>query len=171
MSKASKKRKQKKKLTESKDSDDADMVDIENDMSPQEKWANFCQQHDVVITTYHVLTQELNVAKGAVSRPRRENVEYGERSLPKSPLIMVEFWRVIMDEVQLSGGVNTEEMVSRIPRSVSASLMPGAHCLSRVNSFAVSGTPARSTVADLCHVLKYVDLPVRPFSSLTPHLV
>lgn len=92
------------------------------DISLQEEWAHFCHQYDVVITTYHVLTHELNVAKGAVSRPRRENVEYGERSLPKSPLIMVEFWRVIMDEVQLSGGLNTVEMVSRIPRSVLTAL-------------------------------------------------
>lgn len=123
---------------------DHSVSDTGNDMSLQEEWANFCQQYDVVITTYHVLTQELNVAKGAVSRPRRDNVEYGERSLPKSPLIMVEFWRVIMDEVQLSGGVNTVEMVSRVPR---------------VNSFAVSGTPARSTVADLLHVLMFLRVP------------
>lgn len=94
------------------------MKDGVYDMSAQEEWAIFCQEYDVVITTYAVMTHELSVAKGAVSRPRRDNVEYGERSLPKSPLIMVEFWRVIMDEVQLSGGINTEEMVSRIPRSV-----------------------------------------------------
>lgn len=104
------------------DDDETDdvMEDIVCDTSAQEEWANFCQEYDVVITTYSVMTHELSVAKGAVSRPRRDNVEYGERSLPKSPLIMVEFWRVIMDEVQLSGGTNTEEMVSRIPRSVSS---------------------------------------------------
>jgi E3 ubiquitin-protein ligase SHPRH len=114
----------KKKNKKNKESDDDEtdevMKDIVYETSVQEEWANFCQEYDVVITTYSVMTHELSVAKGAVSRPRRDNVEYGERSLPKSPLIMVEFWRVIMDEVQLSGGTNTEEMVSRIPRSVSS---------------------------------------------------
>jgi E3 ubiquitin-protein ligase SHPRH len=80
------------------------------------EWADFCQEFDVIITTYHVLSSEVSVAKGAISRPRRQAVEYGERSLPKSPLVSVEFWRVIMDEVQLSGGINTVDMVSRIPR-------------------------------------------------------
>jgi E3 ubiquitin-protein ligase SHPRH len=117
------KKKNKKKVRGGSDASDEDetgdvMKDIVYDTSAQEEWAHFCQEYDVVITTYPVMTHELSVAKGAVSRPRRDNVEYGERSLPKSPLIMVEFWRVIMDEVQLSGGTNTEEMVSRIPRCV-----------------------------------------------------
>ncbi|PVF98205.1 hypothetical protein CPB86DRAFT_825898 [Serendipita vermifera] len=108
------------------------------------EYAEYFQGFDVVITTYHVLSSELSVAKGAISRPRRQAVEYGERSLPKSPLVSVEFWRVLMDEVQLSGGINIVDMVSRIPR---------------VNSFAVSGTPARSSVADLAFVLRFLRVP------------
>lgn len=104
-----KKPKQKSKKNANAESQDANV-------SPSEEWALFCQEYDVVITTYNALSQELNVARGAVSRPRRDTAEYGERSLPRSPLIMVEFWRVIMDEVQLSGGTNTVEMVSKIPR-------------------------------------------------------
>ncbi|KAG6895597.1 hypothetical protein C0992_000477 [Termitomyces sp. T32_za158] len=55
---------------------------------------------------------------------------------------MVEWYRVIMDEVQMVGGGKIEDMVSLIPR---------------LSSFAVSGTPARQQVADLMHVLKSVD--------------
>ncbi|KAG8798985.1 hypothetical protein FRC16_006130 [Serendipita sp. 398] len=112
--------------------------------TPEDEWANYCQQYDVVITTYNVLSSELNVAKGAVSRPRREKVDYSERSRPRSPLVLVEFWRVLMDEVQMAGGTSVVDMVSRIPR---------------VNSFAVSGTPARASVADLLHVLQFIRVP------------
>jgi E3 ubiquitin-protein ligase SHPRH len=111
----------KKKKKKSKTFDDED--EISNDMEVDgdgtvvsNEWALFCQDYDVVLTTYNTLAAELDVARGAVERPRRDKVEYGERSLPRSPLCQVEFWRVLMDEVQLSGGINTVEMVSRIPR-------------------------------------------------------
>lgn len=114
------------------------ILEEEEDLVSIEDWAKHCQKFDVVITTYPTLTHELNVAKGTLARPRRDGVEYLGRTPPRSPLVLVEFYRVIMDEVQLSGGTNTVEMVSLIPR---------------VNSFAVSGTPAKSSVEDLLHVL------------------
>lgn len=46
-----------------------------------------------------------------------------------------------MDEVQMVGGGKTEQMVSLIPR---------------ISSFAVSGTPARTQVNDLKHVIKFL---------------
>jgi E3 ubiquitin-protein ligase SHPRH len=115
--KASKKKKMKLKTFYESDDEIANRMEVDGDGTVvSNEWPMFCQKYDVVLTTYNVLSAELDVARGAVERPRRDNVEYGERSLPRSPLCQVEFWRVMMDEVQLSGGINTVEMVSRIPR-------------------------------------------------------
>ncbi|WVQ84030.1 hypothetical protein IAT38_006175 [Cryptococcus sp. DSM 104549] len=62
---------------------------------------------------------------------------------------MVEWWRVIMDEVQLQGdSSNSANMVSLIPRK---------------NSLAVSGTPAKSDIKDLMGSLKFLRVPILPF--------
>lgn len=115
--KAFKKKKMKSKMVNESDDEIADRMEVDGDGTViSNEWALLCQKYDVVLTTYNVLSAELDVARGAVERPRRDKVEYGERSLPRSPLCQVEFWRVMMDEVQLSGGINTVEMVSRIPR-------------------------------------------------------
>lgn len=131
--------------TKKKKSHKAKEVEVDDDGSiPDDEWARYLQTFDVLITTYTTLAAELSVAKGTTARPRRERVDYGEHSMPKSPLIIVEFWRVIMDEVQMAGGNNTVDMVSRIPR---------------INSFAVSGTPAKASVSDLQHVLEFLRVP------------
>jgi E3 ubiquitin-protein ligase SHPRH len=58
-----------------------------------------------VITTYQTLRSDLNVAHPGPKRPRRTKVVY-ER--PRSPLVMVEWKRVVMDEVQMVGGGKAE---------------------------------------------------------------
>ncbi|KAK7679996.1 hypothetical protein QCA50_016942 [Cerrena zonata] len=104
-------------------------------------WCTYVSGFDVVITTYLVLQQDLGVARPPPVRPQRANVQYKNVERPRSPLIMCEWYRVIMDEVQMAGGGKTEEMVSLIPR---------------LSSFAVSGTPARSQISDMIHVLKFL---------------
>ncbi|KAF8060148.1 SNF2 family N-terminal domain-containing protein [Lyophyllum atratum] len=104
-------------------------------------WPTYAHTFDVVITTYSVLRSDFNVALAAPTRPRREDVVYSSVERTRSPLVMVEWGRVVMDEVQMVGGGKTEDMVSLIPR---------------LSSFAVSGTPARQQVADLMHVLKFL---------------
>ncbi|KAK7030788.1 SNF2 family helicase [Favolaschia claudopus] len=104
-------------------------------------WPAYVQGYDVVITTYQTLKTDFNVAKPVPKRPRREDVVYSTVERPRSPLILVEWNRVVMDEVQMVGGGNVEDMVSLIPR---------------LASFAVSGTPARTQVSDLVHVLKFL---------------
>ncbi|KAF9459395.1 SNF2 family N-terminal domain-containing protein [Collybia nuda] len=104
-------------------------------------WCQYVNTFDVVITTYSVLKTDFNVARAAPERPRREDVVYSNVERPRSPLIMVEWNRVVMDEVQMVGGGKAEDMVSLIPR---------------VSSFAVSGTPARAQVSDLMHILKFL---------------
>jgi E3 ubiquitin-protein ligase SHPRH len=103
-------------------------------------WCEYVHQFDVVITTYNVLRSEIHVARPGPDRPRREDSAYSKDGRLRSPLVMVEWKRVVMDEVQMVGGGNAAEMVSLVPRS---------------SSFAVSGTPAKSQVSDLINVLKY----------------
>ncbi|TFK26931.1 hypothetical protein FA15DRAFT_666880 [Coprinopsis marcescibilis] len=104
-------------------------------------WCEFVHQFDIVVTTYQVLRSDFNVARAVPVRPRREDVVYANVNRPRSPLVLVEWNRVIMDEVQMVGGGKTEDMVSLIPR---------------LSSFAVSGTPARAQISDMIHVLKFL---------------
>ncbi|KAI0742548.1 SNF2 family N-terminal domain-containing protein [Daedaleopsis nitida] len=129
--------------------DDSDGMDVDedNDIEDEEimDWCSYVNQFDVCITTYNVLQQDLGVARPPPTRPRRAFVQYSTLNRSRSPLVMCEWYRVIMDEVQMVGGGKTEEMVSLIPR---------------LSSFAVSGTPARSQVADLIHVLRFLRVSV-----------
>ena len=68
-------------------------------------WPDFVHGYDVVITTYQTLRSDLYVAHPGPERPRRTTVVY-ER--PRSPLVMVEWKRVVMDEVQMVGGGKAE---------------------------------------------------------------
>ncbi|KZT00238.1 uncharacterized protein LAESUDRAFT_816623 [Laetiporus sulphureus 93-53] len=118
-------------LAEGDDSDDFGIMD----------WCTYVNTFDVCITTYAVLQHDLTVARPPPTRPRRATVNYGDNERIRSPLVMCEWYRVVMDEVQMVGGGKAEEMVSLIPR---------------LSSFAVSGTPARTQVSDLIHVLKFL---------------
>lgn len=51
---------------------------------------------------------DLGVARAPLQRPRREVAKYVEIYRDRSPLVMVEWNRVIMDEVQMVGGGKTE---------------------------------------------------------------
>ncbi|KAJ3551190.1 hypothetical protein NM688_g4853 [Phlebia brevispora] len=111
-------------------------------------WCTHVQTYDVCITTYTTLAHDLGVARPPPVRPRRTGTTYVDLPRARSPLVMCEWHRVIMDEVQMVGGGKTAEMVSLIPR---------------VSSFAVSGTPARAQVSDLIHVFKF--LRVQPLTN------
>ncbi|KAF5378608.1 hypothetical protein D9615_007143 [Tricholomella constricta] len=148
------KSKWKAKMIDEENDHNYDMVDVDDDDSACasasadsgevgmiQDWCSYVNTFDVVITTYSVLRMDFNVALAAPVRPRREDVVYSNVERTRSPLVMVEWNRVIMDEVQMVGGGKVEDMVSLIPR---------------LSSFAVSGTPARQQVADLTHVLKFL---------------
>nr|ODN87625.1 hypothetical protein L203_03405 [Cryptococcus depauperatus CBS 7841] len=114
----------------------------------QRQFVNYVRAHDVVVTTYSDLSQDLKFAFPAPTRSRRSNVDYKENERFRSPLVMIEWWRVIMDEVQLHGDqTSAAEMVSLIPRK---------------NSLAVSGTPAKSNIKDLMGSLRFLRVPVLP---------
>lgn len=95
--------------------DDVEMDDAEDGPMPVEvsapellDWCSYVNTFDVVITTYTVLRSDLNVARATPIRPRREDVVYQNVGRPRSPLVMCEWMRVIMDEVQMVGGGKTE---------------------------------------------------------------
>ena len=71
-------------------------------------WCAYVHTFDVVITTYAVLRSDFNVARAVPDRPRREDVVYTNVERARSPLVMVEWNRVVMDEVQMVGGGKTE---------------------------------------------------------------
>ena len=71
-------------------------------------WPNYINQFDVCITTYNVLRLDLSVARAPPKRPRRQDVEYKILTRPRSPLVMCEWYRVIMDEVQMMGTGRSE---------------------------------------------------------------
>jgi E3 ubiquitin-protein ligase SHPRH len=71
-------------------------------------WCSYANTFDVCITTYNVLRQDLTVARAPPKRPRRAQVEYSNLDRPRSPLVMCEWYRVIMDEVQMMGTGKSE---------------------------------------------------------------
>ncbi|KAG1893017.1 SNF2 family N-terminal domain-containing protein [Suillus fuscotomentosus] len=122
-------------------------------------WCSYVNTFDVCITTYNVLRQDLTVARAPPKRSHRAQVEYSNLDRPRSPLVMCEWYRVIMDEVQMMGTGKSEEMVSLVPR---------------LSSFAVSGTPARTQVSDLIRVLRFLRVdnvvgPARIWNRLMKH--
>ncbi|KAH9964865.1 SNF2 family N-terminal domain-containing protein [Russula dissimulans] len=119
-----------------------DVIDSnEANVSLFDSWPAYINDFHVCVTTYDTLRQDLNVARAAPARPARQTAEYARDQRPISPLIMCEWHRVIMDEVQMVGGGKASEMVSLIPRH---------------SSFAVSGTPAKTRVSDLSYVLRFL---------------
>ncbi|KAK8846764.1 hypothetical protein IAR55_005852 [Kwoniella newhampshirensis] len=140
-----------KQESDNEDDDDviatqASVVEEEGTLQvTQRQFVEYVRAHDVVITTYG---QDLKVATPAPPRSRRSTAKYQPNERPRSPLVMVEWWRVIMDEVQLHGDqTDAANMVSLIPRK---------------NSLAVSGTPARTDVKDLLGSLRFLRVPVLP---------
>lgn len=79
---------------------DVDAIDVDNtSASLLDSWPVYVNDFDVCVTTYDVLRRDLNVARAAPSRPARQTVEYSREERPISPLVMCEWYRVIMDEV------------------------------------------------------------------------
>lgn len=87
-------------------------------------FAAWAKELDVIVVSFETLTKELAVSSTAPVRALRRPARY-ER--PRSPLVQLAFWRVVMDEVQLVGG-NAAKTVALIRRETSV---------------AVSGTPVR----------------------------
>ncbi|ROW02865.1 hypothetical protein VSDG_01658 [Cytospora chrysosperma] len=102
---------------------------------------------DVVVTTYNILTSELDYALGEPDRARRQPRKYHR---PRSPLTQLSWWRVCLDEAQMiESGVSKAATLARL--------------LPRVNAWGVTGTPVKDSVEDLRGLLLF--LRYEPFAS------
>jgi E3 ubiquitin-protein ligase SHPRH len=102
------KKKGKGKKTDEDDQMDVDLADEAAEDVELLDWCSYVHTFDIVITTYTVLRSDFDVARAVPTRPRREDVVYTNVERPRSPLVMVEWNRVVMDEVQMVGGGKTE---------------------------------------------------------------
>ncbi|KAJ5022642.1 SNF2 family N-terminal domain-containing protein [Bipolaris maydis] len=97
-------------------------------------------QHDVVVTTYQVLSREIYFA---IPPPDRSSRQTNRRERRSSPLMGISWWRVCLDEAQMvETGVSQAARVARM--------------IPRCNAWAVSGTPLRRDVQDLRGLLVFL---------------
>ncbi|KAH8131287.1 E3 ubiquitin-protein ligase SHPRH [Trichoderma asperellum] len=107
--------------------------------------------HDVVVTTYSVLSAELHFAISPPERSRRHERAY---SRILSPLVQIMWWRVCLDEAQMiESGVSQAAALARV--------------IPRVNAWGVTGTPVKDDVKDLLGLLSF--LRYEPYCS-TPQI-
>ncbi|KAK9368135.1 SNF2 family N-terminal domain-containing protein [Lipomyces kononenkoae] len=102
--------------------------------------ADVLAQYDVVLTTYSTISRELHYTQKLPERNMRRERKY---ILFRSPLIQLEFWRVVLDEVQLvENGVGNAAQVART--------------IPRFHAWGVSGTPVRNDLSDLAGLLQFL---------------
>ncbi|KAF5626630.1 hypothetical protein F25303_11053 [Fusarium sp. NRRL 25303] len=104
--------------------------------------------HDIILTTYSVLSSELHFATAPPERSRRHARVYDR---PKSPLVQISWWRICLDEAQMiESGYSQAAKVVRI--------------LPRINAWGITGTPVKNDVEDLQGLLLF--LQYEPYCSV-----
>lgn len=130
------------------------------DVPRESSWHEFARGFDVIIASFGALQKEVDVARRERPRSRRIPRKY-ER--PRSPLVQLEFHRVVADEIQMVGNTTkAAAVVSMIPR---------------MSSLAVSGTPF-TKIEDLISLFRFLRVGIIDLSLssktipkyLTPHL-
>jgi E3 ubiquitin-protein ligase SHPRH len=116
-------------------------------MSPAEL-LDYLASSDIVISSYSILAAEINFTQLNPEKTLRQASKYPR---PKSPLMALQFFRVVMDEAQMiESGVSNAAIVARM--------------VPRVNAWCVTGTPVRKDVKDLLGLLVF--LRYEPFASI-----
>ncbi|SMN21949.1 similar to Saccharomyces cerevisiae YLR247C IRC20 Putative helicase [Maudiozyma saulgeensis] len=107
-------------------------------------------QYDVIITTYNVINMEIHYTQYNANQRSRRNDNNAPRYDYSSPLSLMQFFRIILDEVQMLKSDNTQ----------------AAKCtalLDRIHTWGVSGTPIQN-IKDIQTVLSY--LKIHPFCDM-----
>lgn len=103
-------------------------------------------EYDIVITSYNVISSEIHFALYDPARPTRSHV-IEQRSMTDylSPLMKIQFWRVVLDEVQMvrSSVSNAAQVAKLVPR---------------VHAWGVTGTPVTKELQDLQGILNFLRL-------------
>lgn len=103
-------------------------------------------EYDIVITSYNAISSEIYFALYDPARPTRGHV-IEQRSMTNylSPLMKIQFWRVVLDEVQMvrSSVSNAAQVAKLIPR---------------VHAWGVTGTPVTKELQDLQGILNFLRL-------------
>jgi E3 ubiquitin-protein ligase SHPRH len=104
-------------------------------------------EYDIVLSTYQIIGKEIHYT--TPDRTLRHEKRYEKR---KSPLVRINWWRVVLDECQMveSGVSNAARVARMIPRR---------------NAWAVSGTPLKKDAQDLFGLLLFLDLKPYCFSA------
>ena len=107
-----------------------------------EELASRLLEYDVVLATYATLASEIHYSSAIPDRSLRHDKKYKRR---QSPLVKIEWWRVVLDECQMveSGVSNAARVAQVIPRR---------------NAWAVSGTPLKRDAKDLLGLLIFLRL-------------
>lgn len=79
-------------------------------MGAEDDFRNFASQLDVIVASFRTVQGEFDIAQKERPRSRRFPRQY-ER--PRSPLIVVEFWRVVCDEIQMVSERGEEDDLRR----------------------------------------------------------
>jgi E3 ubiquitin-protein ligase SHPRH len=123
--------------------------DIGFDVPSREFISNIVESEvDVVLTDFATLRTDFDVRHPPPKRPRRGGVEYVRSDQPRSPIVAMHWWRLVIDETQLadpSGATKPAETLRVIPRA---------------HSLAVSGTPAKAITSDLYGSLHFIGVPL-----------
>ncbi|RKF56708.1 putative ATP-dependent helicase [Erysiphe neolycopersici] len=102
---------------------------------------------DIVVTTYSVLAAEFHYTQLNPEKKLRREPKYQR---PKSPLMMLYWWRCVIDEAQLvESGVSNAAIIARM--------------IPRVNAWCVSGTPVKKDINDIRGLLIF--LRYEPYAS------
>ncbi|KAJ3184878.1 hypothetical protein HDU85_001558 [Gaertneriomyces sp. JEL0708] len=101
-------------------------------------------KYDIVLTTYEVMRKEVHSADPPPTRARRSGVDY-RPAQKRSSLVQVEWWRVVLDEAQMveTSGTNASRMASKLHREL---------------SWAVTGTPVKSSWTDVYELIRFLRL-------------
>ncbi|KAF5540958.1 rad8 Rdh54p [Fusarium phyllophilum] len=96
--------------------------------------------HDIILTTYPVLSSELHFTTAPPERSRRHARVYDR---PSSPLVQISWWRICLDEAQMiESGYSQAAKVARV--------------LPRINAWGITGTPVKNDVEDLQGLLLFL---------------